>query len=299
MTVSVVLPTYNRGNVLDRAIQSVTTQNYEPLEIIIIDGPSTDNTQEVVNSLEHDRVTYIRNDELQGVGHARNQGISESSGEYIFFMDSDDELLDGMLETLVSELESAGEECGCLYGYRRQCNSDGTTHVEKYPERVRYEDFVNGAQIGGFGGKLYPSVIFDEVGHIDTELSASEDDDFHLRMLRHGYDMRCVQSVTYDRYHGEDQLSYDFETWKEAQPYYIQKHADTITRREKSSRIGRVGRLAAEEGEMREARRFFIKATKYDPKHMVNYYNILFSLLGKTGYEYGKQFKGFLKNYSD
>lgn len=89
--VSIVIPTYNRAALLGRTLQSALQQTYEETEIIVIDDGSTDHTDEVIRSFQDQRVVYVRNLINVGSSESRNIGIDRASGEYISFLDSDDE----------------------------------------------------------------------------------------------------------------------------------------------------------------------------------------------------------------
>ena len=91
MKISVVIPTYNRGYLISRAIKSVLQQNYKPFEIIVVDDGSDDNTTEVLRS--YDSNIKIIQQENSGVSAARNAGIAVAQGEWIALLDSDDEWL--------------------------------------------------------------------------------------------------------------------------------------------------------------------------------------------------------------
>ena len=92
--VSVVIPTYNRSNLLSRALRSATRQEIDTVEFIVVDDGSTDSTCDVVNAaIEIDpRIRYIYQD-TQGPAGARNSGMVVSVGKYVTFLDSDDEYL--------------------------------------------------------------------------------------------------------------------------------------------------------------------------------------------------------------
>lgn len=102
--ISIIIPTYNRAKTLRASIISVLNQTYTDFELIIVDDNSTDNTEEIVNSIQDPRVKYIRHDKNLGANKARNNGILHSIGEYIAFQDSDDEWLPNKLEIQIKEL---------------------------------------------------------------------------------------------------------------------------------------------------------------------------------------------------
>lgn len=87
--VSIIMPTYNRGYIIERAIDSVLEQTYLDFELIIIDDGSTDNTRDLVLSLKDDRLRYINANSHHGAGAARNIGIEEAQGAFLAFLDSD------------------------------------------------------------------------------------------------------------------------------------------------------------------------------------------------------------------
>ncbi len=96
LSVSVIIPTYNRAHLVGRAIQSALQQVQAGDEIIVVDDGSTDATEEAVKPFR-DRVVYIRK-ENGGAGAARNRGIREATGSLVAFLDSDDEWIPGKLE---------------------------------------------------------------------------------------------------------------------------------------------------------------------------------------------------------
>ncbi len=87
---TVIIPTYNRLELLKDAIQSVIDQTFSDFELIIVDDQSTDNTKEMVCSFCDERIKYFLNDHVKGPGGARNSGIFRAKGEWIAFLDSDD-----------------------------------------------------------------------------------------------------------------------------------------------------------------------------------------------------------------
>lgn len=89
VTVSIIMPTYNRAYIIEKAIQSVIDQTYADYELIVIDDGSTDETCDKVKIFNDPRIKYLSYSENRGGNYARNMGIKEAKGEYIAFLDSD------------------------------------------------------------------------------------------------------------------------------------------------------------------------------------------------------------------
>jgi glycosyltransferase involved in cell wall biosynthesis len=90
LSFSIVIPTYNRANLLQQALQSVLHQSHSMFEVIIIDDGSVDNTEEIVESMSDDRISYHRIENSGGPARPRNLGIVLAKNEWICFLDSDD-----------------------------------------------------------------------------------------------------------------------------------------------------------------------------------------------------------------
>ena len=113
--VSVILPTYNRAQLIAQAIQSVLDQTYQDFELIIVDDGSKDETEEVVNSFDDERIRYARHEENKGANAARNTGIAMARGEYIAFQDSDDKWLPEKLERQMRIFLITSTDIGVVY----------------------------------------------------------------------------------------------------------------------------------------------------------------------------------------
>ena len=113
--VSVIIPTYNRAGLLPRAVNSVLSQTYDDYEIIIVDDCSTDNTRDVIAAFTDPRVLSIRHQTNRRQSASINTGISNARGEYIAFLDDDDEWLPAKLEKQVAILDSSSSNVGLVY----------------------------------------------------------------------------------------------------------------------------------------------------------------------------------------
>lgn len=116
-TVSVVIPLFNKGKYIERALDSVFNQKYSPLEIIVVDDGSTDDGPDRVRRFDSSRVTLIRQ-KNKGPGAARNQGLAIAKGEYIAFLDADDEWLPNFLYRGISYIKEKKVPIVCTNYYR-------------------------------------------------------------------------------------------------------------------------------------------------------------------------------------
>lgn len=140
--VSVIIPTYNRRDTIVDAIKSIIKQDYRPLEIIVIDDGSFDNTKEIIKNIniEASNLTLIYiYQENQGVSSARNRGIKESKGIYISFLDSDDILLPRKISRQVKKMRQIGADIS--YG-KTLCKSK-TGIIDSNKSIVGYDSIEN------------------------------------------------------------------------------------------------------------------------------------------------------------
>ena len=90
-TVSVIVPSYNVASTVVRCLDSVYAQTYEDLEVVVVNDGSTDNTLQVLRDYRRAHMTLVLIDQHnQGLSAARNTGLDAATGEYIYFLDSDD-----------------------------------------------------------------------------------------------------------------------------------------------------------------------------------------------------------------
>ena len=169
--VSVVVPTYNACRFLPGAIASVRAQNYQPLEIILVDDGSTDDTQQLVRNWNDVRYVSQPN---QGPAAARNTGIDAARGEILAFLDADDLWTLNHLSVLLAAL--AGEPESCFAWGRAD-----VVRIEEHPggklARERMHENVPQFLIGS---GVYRRSAFEQVGRFDPALRLAEDIDWIL-----------------------------------------------------------------------------------------------------------------------
>ena len=197
---SVVIPTCNRAQLLPRAVQSVLNQTFQDYELIIIDDASTDDTQNVVETFQNERIVYIRRGQNGGNAAARNAGVTNAKGAFVSFLDDDDEYLPRFLEETHQAFEKASEQTGFTW-----C---GATLVKDTPEgetelgnelwqpqfrdrEQAYLSFLHFRRIGTDRGLTVRKSCFDSVGLFDETLRKAVDTDFLIRLVRH-YDFVAI-----------------------------------------------------------------------------------------------------------
>lgn len=132
--VSVIMPTYNRMDVIRTAIDSVVAQTYKNWELIIIDDGSTDDTQSVVAKYDDPRIRYIRNHRAKGVSGARNSGLEAAKGEIAAYLDTDNTWNENylllMVNSMVSRPEVPAAYCAQdIYVYNPETKEDEFQYV--------------------------------------------------------------------------------------------------------------------------------------------------------------------------
>ena len=193
--VSVIVPVYNGAKFLSEAVASIRRQNYHPLEIIIVDDGSTDETAELVTGLGKDiRYAYQRN---SGPAAARNKGLDMARGEIIAFLDVDDLWPPDKLRIQVARLVNDSSLDVVL----------GRIQFIKLPGAPEFQiQGPNNTHVNvHLGSGAFRKSVFDKVGVFDETLRYSEDHDWFLRAREQGVSMTIVEQVTlHYRLHGNN-----------------------------------------------------------------------------------------------
>ena len=181
MNISVVIPTYNRKELLKRSIDSVINQTIKPSEIIIVDDGSNDGTEAMVKK-KYDSLKLIKQ-KNKGASAARNFGIKVSSGEWICFLDSDDEWMSNKLEQQNGIINSSQEAWLCHTNeiwIRNGVRVNQMKKHQKYGGNV-FENCLDICRISP-SSVLIKKEVFETVGLFDESLKVCEDYDLWLRI---------------------------------------------------------------------------------------------------------------------
>ena len=183
--VSVIIPTFNRVELLERAIQSVVSQTFQDYEIIVVQNGPTESSKSIADQFSQNGILiHYLYDPIQGGANARNKGVLAAKGDYVAFLDDDDEWLPQKLSEQVSFLEQSSDvslvSCRAL-----RIKEDGSVDVIP-PDPASYLTYktliLEGTVIPSLSSVMIRRECFDKVGLFNTAFLISDDHEFFLRI---------------------------------------------------------------------------------------------------------------------
>jgi len=267
-SVSVIIPTYRRAHLINRAIQSVLNQTYRDFKImVVIDGPDND-TIKVLKSIADDRIRYIIHEKNMGISAARNTGIQSTDSKYVAFLDDDDEWAPQKLYKQVKVADDSSEDTGVIYTDVLICEDNSNT--------CAYFECIDGKkdtrrQIVR-GRCITPSTVlvkrecFRKIGLFDTELERCEDWEFWLRVSEKYKFVKVCEPLTIFHETSGQRLgpSENIEEFLEVKEVIVTKYF----KRQKKLLAYNLFGLGVEWYDMKEHRRgrqLMLKSFKLDP----------------------------------
>ncbi|WP_424002628.1 glycosyltransferase family 2 protein [Haloarcula salina] len=204
-SVSVVVTTYERPELCKRALRSVAAQTYEPDEIVVVEDASESGIEDWLEA-ELPDATYVRHDTNRGLAATRNTGLSVASGDYVAYLDDDDEWLPARLKRQIATLEGLSDEerrdVGAVNCGVERRNPAGETLSIALPDNEG--DLA--VSIRDLGASTYPSTFLfrraalETVGGFDESLPSSIDHDIWMELAVAGFEVRRVMEplvITY------------------------------------------------------------------------------------------------------
>ena len=198
---SVIIPTHNRAEMLQKAVQSVLAQEYSNLEIIIIADNCQDNTAEVVQNFQDKRIQLIQTQENVGGGQARNLGMDRAKGEYIAFLDDDDEWLENKLQKQIEVLEQHPEvalvTCNSLW----QKGKQQTIHYP--PSEIDLNLLLYRNYIGSFSFVMTTKEYLTNL-RVNQRLNSAQDWDLWIKILHENKSKALTVNAILVKYYDHD-----------------------------------------------------------------------------------------------
>jgi glycosyltransferase involved in cell wall biosynthesis len=204
--VSVIMPCYNAAHYIREAVESVLGQSYAPLELIVVDDGSTDDSLRIVS--QYDKAKVLTQDH-RGPYPARNRGLREAQGAYVAFLDADDYWAPTFVEEMVIALQ--GTDAALAYcGWQNvgAVRSSAEPYVPPdYEKEGKLHAFLRSASPWPIHAALVRSKVMEAVGGFDESLRTCMDYDLWLRIGLFHPIVRVPKVLAFYRHHGGGQLT--------------------------------------------------------------------------------------------
>ena len=292
--VSVVLPTYQRPTHLRRAIDSVVAQTYENWELIVVDDNDTGSdfrreTQELMEQYAHDpKIRYVQRKTNGGGGAARNTGIQSASGDYVAFLDDDDEWLASKLAEQVACFQSSPDIVGAVYTGTSVVNAE---NGRPYIASARYAGDLSprilaGNLIGTTSTIMCRRSAFLEAGLFDERLAAAQDLDLYIRLAQRHHFACIDKPLVVRNKHGGARITSNLRNKVEAFEIIRRKYATSYSQHPKmhSRFLLNEAKLLMAEGDGRTSVKKLLHAMRLDPLNVSLLRYLLPALVGPAGY---------------
>ncbi|MEX0724237.1 MAG: glycosyltransferase family A protein [Gracilimonas sp.] len=222
--ITVVIPSYNRPELLERAVNSVLDQTYSNIEIIIVDDAS--DTEVGLVFEKDEKVKLLRNNQNKGPCYSRNRGLKEAKGEFINFLDDDDILFPEKIEKQLSCFENSDDNFLGMVTCHSMDQRSGKEQV-KY-NRIKgniYKDLLGSFLVSGIETLLFRTEAVKEAGGFDEALESSHEYDLLIRISEF-YTIDYVDEVLSKEYRSLNQISINFSKKKQGARYLYAKNSD-------------------------------------------------------------------------
>ncbi|WP_195854016.1 glycosyltransferase family 2 protein [Aerococcus tenax] len=179
--VSVVIPNYNRANIIQRAISSALNQTYSNVEVIVVDDCSTDNSKNILTAIEqkNEQVRVFFSTNNRGANYCRNVGVKKAKGKFIAFLDSDDEFLPDKISKC---LEISNEKKADLV-FSDFINHGAINRKFSDSKEINLSDIILSNSIGGFSVIFAKKNIIEKSGFLNENMPSCQDWDFMLNTI--------------------------------------------------------------------------------------------------------------------
>jgi len=230
--VSIIIPTYNRSHIIGKTVESVLKQTYRNIEIIIVDDASADNTESVIRNIRDNRIKFIKHDKNLGASAARNRGISESNGEFVSFLDSDDTINPEKIQKQVNAILNADEDVAAVY-----CglNLIDFKTKEIIGQSIHKKNFYNNFKNGKFiltpttGTILARKDAIVDIGGFDERLPAHQDTELAIRFCQK-YNYLLLEEFLVNAVKNHDQISSVSKNHIKGKEIIFEKHKKFLSK---------------------------------------------------------------------
>lgn len=271
--VNVVLPTYRRTDLLERAIATVLAQTETEWELIIVDDNGAGHPSQIAAAavaarhVDDPRITYVVHAHNQGGGAARNTGIAHARAPFVAFLDDDDAWYADKLERQLACFEGR-PDVALVYGAYRRVSSSGPGRIETpRPDGHSVAALLRRNGVGTTSLVMCRRTALDAIGGFDPTLRSRQDLDLYLRLAQR-YPFAYVDAPLLDKHQHEGlTIGKDQEGTVDAHRRFYEKHRDAyaLDRGAHHACLKRYGEEVLRTGRTRDARRIFWQAWRLQP----------------------------------
>lgn len=286
-SVSVIIPTHNRANLVARAIRSVLRQTYQNFEIIVVDDASTDNTKDVIKNFCDERISYIRQKVNKGAPAARNRGIRAARGKYIAFLDSDDEWFPEKLHKQVSFFEELPMTIGVVYAGVVYIKNDIIEVEIKVPQMNGdiHQHIIFTNCVGPLSSGIVRRECLETCGLFDERLPSCQDWDIYIRIAKK-YHFAFLKDLLVYHHAAADRITTNAEAKATGHRMILEKYFEEVVKNRKGHSNHRflIAQYLTRSGQTKEGRLEFLKAISIYPFRPKYYLYLWCSLFGSDMY---------------
>ena len=285
--VSVIIPTFRRPNFLRAALASVLAQTFPHFEVIVIDDASHDNTHEVVKEFVDARIRYISHEVNQGGSAARNTGIKHARGDYMAFLDDDDEWLPEKLNLQVELLQTCSRDVGGVYtGCTKIDRESGDIVCLKIPDQRGdlSQTLLIKNCITSTSSILLRKECFEKVGVFDERLPSSQDYDLWLRISKLFQFEYIAESLFIYHIH-EKKIGTNLDALRDGLCLMLKKYKDDLSILRKNFGYHgwlELGAFYCLQGNVRKGQESYMKAIALFPFGFKAYCMVALCFLGRS-----------------
>ena len=206
MKISIIIPSYNRGYIIGRTIESVLKQTHQDWECIIADDKSTDNTKEIIEkySANDNRIKYVHNTRSKGAQGARNTGILTSSGDWVVLFDSDNVMHSDFLEKCSKVLESGTVDVVNTWSNVVDSSTGKIVrHFKWVSNGIIYKRLLKGKSYVDNSSTIIRKSKLMDIKLLSEDCPAFQEWDTHIRISRNAR-YKTIKECLIDYYTGAD-----------------------------------------------------------------------------------------------
>lgn len=202
MLVSVIIPCFNVEEYIADAMESALAQTYRPIEIIVVDNNSTDNTLEILHGYQKKfpELITILEEKKQGAPAARNKGMKLAKGEWFQFLDADDILSPKKIENQIELISKnkEGNPISLVVGNYRVSQLSGELIKISVEENENFFEILSYSALGQTSSNLFNGSKVKRLGGWDETLTNGQDLDFEFRLLTDNYPGKAIYDTSYN-----------------------------------------------------------------------------------------------------